>query len=632
MSKNKYEYVRLRKNKEVKERKRKMKTEICKYVAKALEEVSKREMFHIETNTTVKNSEQSQKKTEAYFLELIPQLMEVPPEEKMGDLALPCYQLAGILHKNPKVIAEELKAALLDYRDELGIEKIETVNGYCNFFLDRKRYVASCINQLMEENFGIEKSGSGKTVCMDYSSPNIAKNFHVGHLRTTLIGNSLYKIYDKLGYHVVRINYLGDWGTQFGKLIVAYEMWSSKKALEEKGIEELLRIYVKFHQEAKTDPSLIQRAREWLVRMEQKDDTAISYWQWFKEISLVEFKRVYNLLGVDFDVWSGESVYWDKVPALAKVLEDKGLLTESQGAQVIDLSQYDMPPCLIKKSDGGSIYHSKDMAAAIDRKQTYDFDRCLYITGMEQTLHFKQVFKALELMGYEWAEDLIHVPYGLVSLDGEKLSTRNGNFIYAEDILKEAIGRALGAIQEKNPNLADKEAVSVKVGVGAVIFHDLFHQRIKNVNFSWDDVLSFEGSTGPYVQYTYARAKSILRKSDIKGMSADGAEESNKCRQEGICISERDYSLLTKGADYSLVKALSGYGEAVKKAAERYEPSIVARYVLSLAAAFNRFYHECPILQAEKEERDSRLLLTELTAKVLLDGCSLLGMECPEEM
>lgn len=609
-----------------------MKTEICKCVAKVLAEVSKREVSHVETGITVKNPEQSLKQSESYFLELIPQLMEVPPEEKMGDLALPCYQLAGIFHKNPKTIAEELQTTLLNRRDELGIEKIETVNGYCNFFMDRKRYVASCLNQLMEENFGIEKSGSGKTVCMDYSSPNIAKNFHVGHLRTTLIGNSLYKIYEKLGYHVVRINYLGDWGTQFGKLVVAYEKWSSREVVEEKGIEELLRIYVKFHQEAETDSSLIQQAREWFVRMEQNDDVAISYWQWFKEISLVEFEQVYDLLGVSFDVWSGESIYRDKVHALAKVLEDKGLLIESQGAQVIDLSQYDMPPCLITKSDGGSIYHSRDMAAAIDRKQTYDFDKCLYITGMEQALHFKQVFQALQLMGYDWAEDLVHVPYGLVSLDGEKLSTRNGNFIYAEDILKEAIGRAHTAIQEKNPGLPDKEAVSKKVGVGAVIFHDLFHQRIKNVNFSWDDVLSFEGSTGPYVQYTYARAKSILRKSDMKGLYAGGAGKSDDCRREGICISETDYSLLTTGADYSLIKALSGYGEAVKKAAERYEPSIVARYVLSLAAAFNRFYHECPILQAEKKEKAARLLLAELTAEVLLDGCSLLGIKCPEEM
>ena len=603
-----------------------MKRVICTHVAKMLVEEFKGETSCNKAVAKSKDTEQSLKESESYFLELVSQLLEFPPEESMGDLALPCYQLAGVLRKNPKMIAEELRAALLPYADELGIERIETVNGYCNFFLDRERYVKSCLAQLMQEDFGIKKTGAGKTICMDYSSPNIAKNFHVGHLRTTLIGNSLYKIYDKLGYHVIRINYLGDWGTQFGKLVVAYEKWSSREAVEEKGIEELLRIYVKFHQEAETDPALQQQAREWFVRMEQKDETALSYWQWFKEISMVEFERVYDLLGVDFDVWSGESVYRDKVSALVKELEEKGLLTESQGAQVIDLSSYDMPPCLITKSDGGSIYHSRDMAAAIDRKQTYGFDKCLYITGMEQTLHFKQVFQALKLMGYGWAEDLVHVPYGLVSLGGEKLSTRNGNFIYAEDILKEAMGRALTAIQEKNPDLTDKVTVSKKVGVGAVIFHDLFHQRIKNVNFSWDDVLSFEGSTGPYIQYTYARAKSIMRKSG-------GYEgESDNCGREDNNVEEIDFHVLATGADYSLVKALQGYGEALEKAAERYEPSIVARYVLSLATAFNRFYHECPILQAEEREKNARLLLTDLTSRVLCDGCSLLGIECPEEM
>ena len=551
--------------------------------------------------------------------EKIMELMEIPPEESMGDLALPCYQFAAILHKNPQIIAEELQAAFRSSAEELGIKKIETVNGYCNFFLNREKYVNSCLRKLQQEDFGIERTGTGKTVCMDYSSPNIAKNFHVGHLRTTLIGNSLYKIFDKLGYHVVRINYLGDWGTQFGKLIVAYDKWSSKAEVEKKGIEELLRIYVKFHEEAETDPTLIEQAREWFVRMEKKDETAISYWQWFKEISLAEFERVYDLLGVSFDIWSGESHYRDKVPELVKELEEKGLLTESQGAQVIDLSSYDMPPCLITKSDGGSIYHSRDMAAAIDRKHNFDFDKCLYVTGMEQTLHFKQVFQAIRLMGYDWADNLVHVPYGLVSMDGEKLSSRNGNIVYAEDILQEAIRRALLAVEEKNPELTEKEAVAKMVGVGAIIFNDLFHQRIKNVSFSWDNVLNFEGSTGPYVQYTYVRAKSILRKG-------------NKCGLSGKSHEEIDYSALTEGADFSLVKALQGYGEAVEKAAERYEPSIVARYILTVAAAFNRFYHECPILQAGERERNARLFLTDVTRRVLRDGCNLLGMECPEEM
>lgn len=569
-----------------------MKTEICKCAAKLLVTVP---------------------------YEKIMQLLEVPPEDNMGDLALPCYQLAGSLRNNPQVIAKELQAAFMPRAEELGIDRVEAVNGYCNFFLNRERYVESSLTRLMQEDFGIEKIGAGQTICMDYSSPNIAKNFHVGHLRTTLIGNSLSKIYDALGYHVVRINYLGDWGTQFGKLVVAYEKWSSKEAVEEKGIEELLKIYVRFHQEAETDPLLVQQAREWFVRMEQNDKTAMSYWQWFKEISLEEFERVYNMLGVKFDVWSGESAYQAKVPELVKMLEAKGLLTESEGARVIDLSLHDMPPCLITKSDGSSIYPSRDMAAAIDRRQTYNFDKCIYITGLEQTLHFRQVFQALRLMGYDWADSLVHVPYGLVSLDGEKLSSRNGNIIYAEDILQEAIRRAFTAIQEKNPDLVNKESVSKRVGVGAVIFHDLFHQRTKNVNFSWDEVLSFEGSTGPYVQYTYARARSIMRKGNI-------------CKWEIRSVGEIDCSALTGGADYFLIKTLQGYGEAVERAAELYEPSIVAKYVLALAVSFNRFYHEYPILQAEERERSARLLLTNLTSRVLQAGCSLLGIECPEEM
>lgn len=572
-----------------------MKAEICKMISEQLGTVSR---------------------------ETVQELLEVPPEESMGDFALPCHSFARTLHRNPSLIAGEVSAALLPHAEELGIEKIETVKGYCNFFLNRERYVKSCMEQLTQEDFGIKKSGTGKTICMDYSSPNVAKNFHVGHLRTTIIGNSLYKIFEKLGYHVVRINYLGDWGTQFGKLITAYVKWSSREAVEEKGIEELLRIYVKFHEEAEHSPELAEEARAWFLRMEQNDGEALRYWRWFLEISMVEFDRVYKLLGVSFDSWSGESAYRDKVPALAKELEKKGLLKISQGAQVIDLSVFDMPPCLITKSDGGSIYHSRDMAAAIDRKEMYDFDKCLYVTGLEQSLHFKQIFQALKLMGYEWADNMVHVPYGLVSMEGEKLSSRNGNIVYAEELLKEAVGRALQAIQEKNPDLADKESAAQMVGVGAVIFHDLFHQRIKNVSFSWEEALSFEGTTGPYVQYTYARAKSILRKSRESSFAEEYARENV----------EIEYNVLTSGADFELVKVLQGYAEAVARAAQRYEPSIVARFVLSVAAVFNRFYHECPILQAGEHKRRARLALTELTRRVILDGCGLLGMKCPEEM
>lgn len=565
-----------------------MKEQICKYLSEKVDGISTEEFM---------------------------KLMEIPPEEKMGDYALPCFAMAKNMRKNPAIIAGEIKESLEEQKGRLGIDKVEAVGAYCNIYLQRDVYVKNCLESLQGNDFEISKIGKGKTVCMDYSSPNIAKNFHVGHLRTTVIGNSLYKIYDKLGYNVVRINHLGDWGTQFGKLIVAYKLWSSPELVKEKGIEELLRIYVKFSEEAEQNPELIDEARAWFVKMEQNDKEAIEIWQWFKDISMVEFERMYELLGISFDSYLGESFYRDKVPALVKELEEKHLLVESQGAKVIELETYDMPPCLITKSDGGSIYHSRDIAAILYRKEKYNFEKCIYVTGLEQSLHFKQIFKAIEVMGYDWWEGLVHVPYGLVSLAGEKLSTRNGNFIFAEDILKEAIERASAAIEEKNPDLKDKENVAKMVGVGAIIFHDLFNQRIKNVDFSWKDVLNFDGTTGPYAQYTYARAKSILR----------------KC-SDNITANKIDYKALTDDITYSLIKIMAGYEEAIVSAAERYEPSVVARYIISLATAFNKFYHECPILHAEKETKMARLLVVDLVQKILKDACSLLGMQCPEAM
>ena len=375
-------------------------------------------------------------------------------------------------------------------------------------------------------------------------------------------------------------------------------------------------IYVKFNSEAKKNPELMDEARKWFIKMEQGDPEALAMWEWFKEISMVEFERVYNMLGISFDTYLGESYYRSMVPALVKLLKEKDLLIESQGANVIDLSEHDMPPCMITKKDGGSIYHSRDICALLYRKENYDFDKCLYVTGLEQSLHFKQVFKAIELMGYEWYTDLVHVPYGLVSLEGAKLSTRTGNIIYAEDILKEAVKRAAESIEEKNPKLANKEIIAKKVGIGAVIFHDLFNQRIKNVDFSWDDVLSFEGTTGPYVQYTYARAKSILRKSNVE------------IENQSIC-----YAALTDDITFELIKVLSGYEEAGQNAADRYEPSIVARYIISVASSFNKFYHECTILREEDEMiKMGRLSLVNLMQKIINEACSLLGMECPEEM
>lgn len=542
-------------------------------------------------------------------------ITEVPADEKMGDYAIPCFALAKEQRRNPAIIAAEFREILCGKKEELAADRIENVGGYCNVFVDREKFTKKCFAKMLQENHGFGDYGAGGVICMDYSSPNIAKNFHAGHLRTTIIGNSLYKIFTKLGYSVVRINYLGDWGTQFGKLITAYKMWSSPQAVEERGIDELLELYVKFNTEAEKSPELIEEARAWFVRMENNDQEALSVWNWFREISMQEFERVYKMLDISFDSCTGESFYRDKVPGLLEELRRKNLLEESQGALVINLEKYNMPPCLITKSDGSSIYHSRDIAAVIDRKEKYGFEKCLYITGTEQSLHFKQVFKAVELMGYSGADELVHVPFGLVCLDGAKLSSRRGHMVYAEDILKEAIERAMEQIREKNPSLADKEDTADKVGVGAVIFHDLYHQRIKNVDFSWEDVLNLEGATGPYVQYTYARAKSILRKSG------------NIVKADGI-----NYHKLADDAAFSLVKILSGYEDAVVNAARGYEPSVIARYLITLTSAFNRFYQKCPILQAGEEERKARILLVAIVQNVIADACGLLGMKCPEEM
>ncbi len=541
-------------------------------------------------------------------------LLEIPPTTEMGDFSLPCFTVAKKIRKDPVQIAMELKEQMEAADNGAEFIRIEAVNGYLNFYLNRKEYMKDILSLAMQDGYGTDMEGAGKVICMDYSSPNIAKNFHVGHLRTTIIGNSLYKIYAKLGYQVVRINHLGDWGTQFGKLIVAYQKWSSRDQVEAKGIEELLRIYVLFNIEAEKEPALNDEARAWFAKMEKGNREALALWEWFKEISMVDYARVYQLLGVDFDFYIGESFYMDQVPAVSAELEQKGLLQESEGTNIVPLEQYHMPPCLITKKDGSSIYHSRDLAAALYRRKEYHFDKCLYVTGMEQKLHFAQVFKVIELMGYEWYENLVHIPYGLVSLEGAKLSTRTGNIIYAEDILKEAIKRSLEIIEQKNPDLPEKEKTAEKVGVGAIIFHDLYNQRIKNVSFSWENVLNFDGASGPYVQYTYARAGSILRKAKADSLTAIDAE------------------LLTAQAEYELVKVIALYPGKVKEAAERYEPFILARYGVELAAAFNKFYQDCPILTAEDGVKAARLGLTGLVQKLIRETMDLLGIECPEAM
>jgi arginyl-tRNA synthetase len=563
-----------------------------------------------------------QKKISKHIAACIPELtedtilslLEVPPDSKLGDYAFPCFLLAKLLHKNPVVIAEALKEKLESQHNTI-FQKVEAVKGYLNIYVDKTYFIEQVLKQIINDTLLTPDIGQGKTICLDYSSPNIAKKFHIGHLRTTIIGNSLSIIYQKLGYRVERINHLGDWGTQFGKLIVAYQKWSSKEKVQEEGIDELLRIYVKFHKEAKEEPALVEEARNWFVKMEQKDREALDIWKWFMDISMVEFRSVYDLLKVDFDYYTGESYYQDMIPMVMKQLREKNLITSSDGAQIVDLSSEQLPPCLIAKKDGSSIYPTRDIAAAIYRKDTFNFHKCIYVTGAEQMLHFNQVFKVVEKLGYSWSKALVHVPYGLVSMSGEKLSTRTGNIIYAKELLLESINRAKIAIENKNPALPDKEKTAEQVGVGAIIFHDLFTQRIKNIDFQWEEVLSFEGASGPYIQYTYARAKSILRK--------------NKDYAVDLVI---DISELSDEYSYQLIKVISSYPYIVLKAAESYEPSIIARYVLNLAQVFNKFYHKCSINQSDENTKKARLLLVYGVQKLIGEAMSLLGIECPEEM
>ena len=548
-------------------------------------------------------------------VEQISEILEQPPKPELGDYAFPCFRLAKVMRKAPQMIAQDI-ADKIPEQDFL--ERVEVLGAYVNFFTNKTAFAKGVVEKSIVENYGGSKEGEGKTICIDYSSPNVAKNFHVGHLRTTVIGNSLYKIYSKLGYHVERINHLGDWGTQFGKLIVAYKNWGSEEAVKEKGIEELMRIYVLFHNEADKNPELEDEARAWFHKMETGDEEALKIWKWFIDISLEEFKRIYKLMNMDFDHFTGESFYRDMTDSVVNELTEHGLLTDSEGAKIVDLSEYDMAPCLILKNDGSSIYATRDIAAVEYRKKTYDFTKCLYVTGQEQKLHFAQVFKVMELLGNEWAKDsLVHIPYGLVSLGGEKLSSRDGKVVFAEDILKEAISKIRDIIEEKNPELSneEKDEAARIVGVGSVIFNDLYNQRIKDVSFKWEHITSFEGETGPYVQYTYARCSSILRNVDNFTLTSD-----------------IDYSVLSDESSVELLKEINRFEDVIKEASERYEPSVIARYAVDLAQAFNRFYTENRIVVPEENVKQARCVVTSITRKILKDSLDLLGIGCVEKM
>lgn len=545
-------------------------------------------------------------------IEKIEELIEIPPKSDMGDFAFPCFQLSKIMRKAPNMIAKQLK----DEINSEGFEKVENLGPYLNFFMNKAEFIKTTLDKVLteKERYGSSKRGEGKNVVVEYSSPNIAKPFHIGHLFSTSVGNALYKILSFAGYHCIGINHLGDWGTQFGKLISAYDRWVNEEDLEKDPINELLRIYVKFHEEAEKDPHLDEEARMHFKNLEDGAEKETKLWKRFKDLSLKEFKRVYKMLNIEFDSYAGESFYSDKMDAVVEEIAKKGLLTESQGAKVVMLDDYNIPPCIIKKADGATIYATRDLAAAKYRKQTYDFYKNIYVVGTPQALHFKQVFTTLKLMGYDWADDCVHVGFGLVKLPGKKLATRKGDVIFLEDLLHEAVEKTERIIHEKSPNLENKEDVAKKIGIGAVVFTYLKNNRERDIVFDWDDILNFEGETGPYVQYTYARGKSILRKAgEVEG--------------------KIDYSLLESPEEFELIKLLSSFNDEINNAIDRYEPSIVTRYVIEVAKAFNRFYNQCSIMNADSEElKNSRLKLVEATCYVIKNGLALLGIEVVEKM
>ena len=552
-------------------------------------------------------------KIEDLTLEEIVALIEVPPNKEMGDFAFPCFKLAKVFRKAPNMIAADLAENI---EAKGAISKVMPLGGYVNFFVNKSQLAKTVINDVLtkKEKYGHTDLGQDKAVVIDFSSPNIAKPFHIGHIRTTVIGNALYKIYDSQGYNVVRVNHLGDYGTQFGKLIVAFKLWGSKEAVEANPIPELLKLYVKFHEEAEQKPEMEDEARAWFTKLENGDEEAKALWQWFRDESLKEFARVYDLLDIEFDSYAGESFYSDKMGVVIDQLKEKGLLVQSQGTNVVDLEQYNMPPALITKNDGSTLYMTRDLAAAIYRKNTYDFDKCIYVVGSQQSLHFQQLFKVLELMGYEWSKDLIHVPFGMVALEEGTMSTRKGRVVFLEDVLKQAVEKTKEIVLSKNPNAKNVEQIAKQVGVGAVVFQELSNSRIKDYTFSWSRTLSFEGETGPYVQYTHARCCAVLRK----------AEEE--------VTTDINYDLLSDGDGAEVLKVIGSFNKSILAAMRKNEPHIITRFVLDLAQAFNKFYHDNPILVEDAELRKARLALVAATRQTIENALALLGMHAPERM
>lgn len=546
--------------------------------------------------------------------EIIDKSLEVPPSSDMGDLAFPCFPLAKVMRKAPPMIASELAA---DFPAPYFIDRVETAGGYLNFFFKRSAYVKDTLSEIIEagEAWGGSNQGASKTVLVEFSSPNIAKPFHIGHLFSTAVGNSLERIYRHLGYKTVKINHLGDWGTQFGKLISAYKRWGNREVIEKDPINELLKIYVKFHEEAEQHPELEDEAREYFKRLEENEPETTELWKYFRDVSLIEFKRVYDMLGITFDSYAGESFYSDKMDEVVELLDKKGLLTDSEGARVVDLSEENMPPCIILKSNGTTIYATRDIAAALYRHRTYDFYRNIYVVGTPQALHFKQIFAVLKKMEGDWADQCVHVGFGLVKFPDKKLSTRHGDVVFLEDVLNEAISKTRAIIEENSPQMEDKDEVAKKIGIGAILYTFLKNNREKDIVFSWDSMLDFEGESAPYVQYGYARGRSILR----------------RC---GIAYDDGNFSLLTADEEFELIKQLAAFGDATEAAAEKNEPFYINRYVTGLVKAFNKFYNTCPILRSDVPEdiKKARLALVDASTVVIKTALSLLGIEAVEKM
>lgn len=541
-------------------------------------------------------------------------MVEIPPNTDMGDYAFPCFRLAKEFRKSPNEIAKDLAEKLTLSGS---IERAVNLGGYVNFFVNKKIWMESLLHRVLKEkdDFGRSDFGQKKNTLIEFSSPNIAKPFHIGHIRTTVIGHSLFRIYDFLGFNAIALNHLGDYGTQFGKLIVAFKAWGNKEVIEKDPINELLKIYVQFHQEAEVHPELEDEARAWFKKLEDGDEEAYALWKWMRDVSLKEFNKVYDILGIRFDSFDGESFYSDKMPKVIQEMEDKGIMQDSQGAKIVDLEAYGMPPALIMKKDGSTLYITRDLAAAIYRKETYDFFKNVYVVGTPQELHFRQWKKVLELMGHEWAKDCIHVQFGTVSLEDGTLSTRQGRVVFLEDVLNKAIEKTKEIIEEKNPNLENMDEVAKQVGVGAIVYQELSNSRIKDYQFSWERTLSFEGETGPYIQYAHARCCSLLEKSALAPSV------------------EINYELLANNKDaMSIIRVLTSFDDILMRAYLKNEPHHIAGFAFDLAQSFNKFYHDNHILTESEEVRKAYISLVEAVRIGLQNSLYLLGIESPRKM